>query len=361
MLPCPSGKGVRRSGQLLFTSGLIIILSGILFSSCGKKSESNTGEAVKSAEQKSVDQGNLKTVRLLPYWIPTAQFGGYYVGIEKGIFRKHGINLEILPFDSNIPNDQLIREKKTDFALLWLVNALEVLDKNADIVNIAQFSSRSSLMLVTKKSSGIARLEDMEGKRAGIWIGFERQPQALFNKYHLHVNIIPIGSTNNLFLRGGVDITNANWFDEYHSIINSGLNEDELNKFFFADYGLNFLEDGIYCLRSTLDQDPGICRAFVEAAIESWEYAFAHQEEAVGIVIKYAKSLNQPVNRSHQEWMLKAYKALYIPDSTKGINTLLRPDDFETIQNLMVDNGFIQRRTPYNQFYIPVKLKPENR
>jgi len=175
------------------------------------------------------------------------------------------------------------------------------------------------------------------------------------------VNIIPIGSTNNLFLRGGVDITNANWFDEYHSIINSGLNEDELNKFFFADYGLNFLEDGIYCLRSTLDQDPGICRAFVEAAIESWEYAFAHQEEAVGIVIKYAKSLNQPVNRSHQEWMMKAYKALYIPDSTKGINTLLRPDDFETIQNLMVDNGFIKKRTPYNQFYIPVKLKPENR
>jgi len=154
MLPCLSGKRVRRSGQLLFTSGLIIFLSGILLCSCGKKAESTTGEAVKSAELQSVDQGNLKTVRLLPYWIPTAQFGGYYVGIEKGIFRKHGINLEILPFDSNIPNDQLIREKKTDFALLWLVNALEVLHKNADIVNIAQFSSRSSLMLVTKRAAG---------------------------------------------------------------------------------------------------------------------------------------------------------------------------------------------------------------
>jgi NitT/TauT family transport system substrate-binding protein len=354
MQPCPTGKRVRRSSHLLYTSGLLLILSGSFFNSCGKKTDSATSQGTTSAERISVESGTLKTVRLLPYWVPTAQFGGYYVGIEKGIFKKHGLKLEILPFDSNIPNDQIIREKQTDFALLWLVNALEVRDKGADIVNIAQFSSRSSLMLVTKKNSGIARLEDMNGKRAGIWIGFERQPQALFNRYHLNVNIIPIGSTNNLFLQGGVDITNANWFDEYHSILNSGLSEEELNKFFFADYGLNFLEDGIYCLNETLEKDPATCKAFAEAAIESWEYVFSHQEEAVEIVVKYAKSMNQPVNRSHQEWMVKAYQALYIPDSTKGINTLLPPADFESIQDLMVDNGFISKKTPYTEFYKPV-------
>jgi NitT/TauT family transport system substrate-binding protein len=355
MLSCLSGNRGRHSGNLLLKSGLILILSGIFLNSCGKKQPSVSVGGVTTEEGIPVSPGNLKTVRLLPYWVPTAQFGGYYVGIEKGIFKKHGLNLEILPFDSNIPNDKIISEKKTDFALLWLVNALEVLDKGVEIVNINQFSSRSSLMLVTKKSSGISKIEDMDGKRAGIWIGFERQPQALFNRYHLNVQIVPIGSTNNLFLQGGVEITNANWFDEYHSIINSGIFEEDMNTFFFADYGLNFLEDGIYCLRETLEKDPETCKAFVEAAIESWDYAFNHQEEAVGIVIKYAKSMNQPVNHSHQEWMLKAYKALYIPDSTKGINTLLPAGDFETIQNLMVDNGFIRKKTPYNQFFKPVK------
>ena len=142
---------------------------------------------------------------------------------------------------------------------MWLVNALVIKDEGVDIVNIAQFSSRSSLMLITKKSSGISKLEDMNGKRAGIWIRYEVQPRALFKKYKLDVEIVNIGSTNNLFLWNAVDILNAKWFDEYHAVVNSGMNEDELNKFFFADYGLNFLEDGVYCLSEKAREDPELC------------------------------------------------------------------------------------------------------
>jgi NitT/TauT family transport system substrate-binding protein len=288
---------------------------------------------------------------LLPYWVPSAQFAGYYVGIEKGIFQKHGINLEILSFNHFPDVPTAISEKKTDFALLWLVNALELRDKGVDIVNIAQLSSRSSLMLITKKSSGIAKIEDMNGKRAGIWMGFERQPQALFYKYKLNVKIISIGSTNNLFLQDGVDILNANWFDEYHSVLNNGVNEDELNKFFFADYGLNFLEDGIYCLGEMVRDDPQLCRDFVEATIESWNYAFDNQEEAVDIVVKYAKSQNQAVNSPHQRWMLNAYKSLYIPSGKNTINTNLNQKDYDAIQTIMIENHFINKITPYDLYF----------
>jgi NitT/TauT family transport system substrate-binding protein len=292
-------------------------------------------------------------VRLLPYWVPSAQFAGYYVGIEKGIFKKHGINLDILPFDPQMSASDALLNKKTDFALFWLVNAMEMRDKGVDIVNIAQLSSRSSLMLITRKSSGISKIEDMNGKRAGIWIGFERQPQALFKKFNLDVKIIPIGSTNNLFLQGGVDILNANLFDEYHSLLNNGVDEDELNKFFFADYGLNFMEDGIYCLNEKVRDDPQICNAFVEAALESWNYAFNNQEEAVDIVVKYAKAQNQAVNHSHQRWMLSVYKTLYIPEGTSSINTNLVEKDYETIQQIMIDSRLINKITPYHLYYRP--------
>jgi NitT/TauT family transport system substrate-binding protein len=290
-------------------------------------------------------------IRLLPYWVPSAQFAGYYVGIEKGIFQKHGIKLEILPFDPLMSVASSIRDNKTDFAIIWLVNAIELRDKGVDVVNIAQLSSRSSLMLITKKSSGISKLEDMNGKRAGIWIGYDRQPQALFKKFNLAVNIIPIGSTNNLFLLGGVDILNANWFDEYHSVLNNGVNEDELNTFFFADYGFNFLEDGIYCLGEKIKEDPQLCKEFIEAALESWNYAFNNQEEAINIIVKYAKALNQPVNRSHQQWMLSHYKALYIPTGSDTINTNLLQKDYETVQQIMIESRFINKVTPYDSFY----------
>jgi len=59
----------------------------------------------------------------------------------------------------------------------------------------------------------------------------------------------------NLFLRDGVDVVSAMWYNEYHTIINSGLNPDELTTFFFHEHGLNFPEDGIYTLEETFKRD----------------------------------------------------------------------------------------------------------
>jgi len=38
----------------------------------------------------------LKKVSFIPQWVPQAQFAGYYIGLEKGIYRKHGIDLTII-------------------------------------------------------------------------------------------------------------------------------------------------------------------------------------------------------------------------------------------------------------------------
>ena len=35
----------------------------------------------------------LKDASFIPQWSPQAQFAGYYVAFEKGIYRKYGINL----------------------------------------------------------------------------------------------------------------------------------------------------------------------------------------------------------------------------------------------------------------------------
>jgi NitT/TauT family transport system substrate-binding protein len=340
--------------------GLLALLVFIAISavSCNNRKDSSAASADTGGIYLADSIMALQRVRLLPYWVPSAQFAGYYVGIEKGIFRKHGIDLELLTFDPLQPVASVIRDKQTDFAMLWMVNAMRLRDEGVEIVNIAQMSFRSSLMLISKKTSGIAKLEDMNGHRAGIWIGYELQPQALFQKYNLDVEIVPIGSTNNLFLQDGVDILNANWFDEYHSVLNSGIMEDELNTFFFADYGLNFLEDGIYCLNEMVKKNPELCVSFVEATLESWMYAFNNQEEAIEIVVKYARSQNQPVNRPHQRWMLSHYKKLYIPEGSTGINTVLKQDDYETIRQIMLDDKLISQSTPFETFYQPfTKLK----
>ncbi|HEY8220027.1 MAG TPA: ABC transporter substrate-binding protein, partial [Methylobacter sp.] len=38
----------------------------------------------------------LKSASLMPMWSPQAQFAGYYVALDKGIYARHGIDLKIL-------------------------------------------------------------------------------------------------------------------------------------------------------------------------------------------------------------------------------------------------------------------------
>ncbi len=335
---------------------VLLCLISVLFTSC--KRSNQPGEDPEAGAVYSLPdslKGGLRKVRLMPYWVTSAQFAGYYVGIEKGIFLKHGIDLEVLPFDPYKPTNKDIEDGHADFALLWMVNAIGLRSQGIDIVNIAQFSSRSSLMLLAKKKSGITKLSDLNGKTAAIWSGFELQPRALFSKYKLDVKMISIGSTNTLFLIDGADVINANWFDEYHSIMNNGYDSNELVPFFFADYGLNFLEDGLYCLSEKIRSDPGLCYDFVEAAMESWMYAFNHPEESLDIVIRIARKENRPVNRSHQKWMLSRYQELYIPKGQKSISSVLLSRDYNNICGIMLASSLIKRVIPYDSFYIPFK------
>jgi NitT/TauT family transport system substrate-binding protein len=163
--------------------------------------------------------------------------------------------------------------------------------------------------------------------------------------------MITIGSTNTLFLLDGVDVINANWFDEYHSILNNGYDSSELVPFFYADFGLNFLEDGIYCLSQKTRKDPALCAAFVKATLESWMYAFSHTEETLDIVIRIARNENRPVNRSHQNWMLQRYRELYIAPGKDSINTLLSQADYLNVCRIMQESRLISEVVPYGQFF----------
>ncbi len=332
----------------LFLLTLSILLA-LLAGSCKRKSVETEERLIPESSKTVLPETDLRKVTFLPYWVTNAQFAGYYMAKEMGIYRKYGLEVEIIPYQPFTNSWDLIRNGEIDFAALWLMNGVELKASGVDIVNIAQFSKRSSLMLVTKKSSGIEHLDDMNHKKAGIWEGYELQPEALFKKYNLEVEIIPIGSTNNLFLKDGVDITNASWFDEYHSIINAGYDPEELNTFFFADYGMNFLEDGIYCLSEKLEQDPKLCADFVTASEEGWLYAYDHPEKTIDVVVSYAQEQNLPVNRVHQRWMLDRYKDLYSPE--EGVSTTLSEEDYLFAGSVLKESGQINEIPPYENFF----------
>lgn len=294
----------------------------------------------------------LKNVSFVPQWSPQAQFAGYYVAFEKGIYRKYGLNLNMMTGGPYRVPVELLEKGEADFGTMWLSTAIQKRSQGVKLVNISQIVQRSALMLVAKKERGIRKPEDMNGKKVGLWRDeFRLQPLAFFKKFDLHVKIIPQSYSVNLFLRGGVDVASAMWYNEYHTIISAGVNPDELTSFFFHEYGLNFPEDGIYTLEKTLAKDPAVACNFAKASIEGWLYAFKHPEEALDIILKYMAMANVPANRIHQRWMLNRMRDLILPEDDKNITIGdLNKQDYLRVAGELKRSGLIDRVPDYNDF-----------
>ncbi len=296
---------------------------------------------------------NLKKASFLPAWLPQAQFAGYYVAFEKGFYRDHGIDLTIIPGGPSRPSDWYLEQGLTEFSILWLPRGIQMRAQGQPVVNLAQIVQRSGLMLVAKKKSGIRTPKELEGKKVSIWGGgFQIQPYALFRKYGVSVKTIPQSSSVNLFLRGGVDAVSAMWYNEYHTILNSGLNPEELTTFFFNEFDLNFPEDGIYTLERVYKKDPALCCGFVQASLEGWRYAFAHESEAIDIIIDHRRKMGLPASRAHQEWMLEKIKELIEPyDLAARRIGVLSETDYERVSASLVKENMIETTPAFTSFY----------
>jgi NitT/TauT family transport system substrate-binding protein len=295
----------------------------------------------------------LKKASFLPQWSPQAQFAGYYVAYKKGFYKNHGIDLTILQGGPDRPPLLFLTEGKTDFASSWLSTGLRWRSSGHKVINICQIVQRSALMLIAKKSHHITTPQDMDGKKVSLWGDeFQIQPRAFFRKYDLKVEIVPQSFSVNLFLRDGVDVASATWYNEYHTIINSGLNPDELTPFFFDEHGLNFPEDGIYTLEESFKRDPSLSCAFVNASIEGWVYAFSHHEEALDIVLRFIEQAKIPANRTHQRWMLNRMRDLTAFSAHPPSIVMLQQTDYQKVSHVLNESGVIETTPEYESFFV---------
>jgi NitT/TauT family transport system substrate-binding protein len=292
----------------------------------------------------------LTKLRYLPHWLPQAQFAGYYIALEKGIYEKYGLDIEIQTGGPICPSISELKKNKCDIVSMFLSGAIKSENKGVKLVDFCQLSKRSALMFISKKKSGITKLEDLNGKKIGIWRSdFQELPRGFLKKYNIDATIVPITSTVNLFYYDGVDVLCVMWYNEYHQLLNFGINVDELDVFFFTDYGLNFPEDGIFCTEEFYKNNEKACQDFAKATLEGWEYAFEHKDESIALVIKYMQEANVPANIPHQKWMFNRMHDVFILGNDK-LNGELLEEDFLKTAKILLECGKINSIPDFDDF-----------
>jgi NitT/TauT family transport system substrate-binding protein len=298
-------------------------------------------------------------VRLQLQWVHQAQFAGFYLAQDLGLYGKAGLEVEIKPGGPGLDPLIELAAGRCDFALSWLSEALQRRGKGVPLLNLAQLVQRSSLLLVTFADSSIKNIKDLQGKRVGLWSRqFALAPRALFHREGVRVQEVPQNVTMAPFLMRAVDAASAMLYNEYHQLYQAGVDLNQIRVFDFVELGLNFPEDGLYALNQTWAQRPEICRRFVAASLEGWHQAFAQPEKALAAVMKRVDASHLASNQAHQRWMLNTMQKLITNRVGLVLMGQLSSFDLKMVNQVLVQQGFLPAPVPLEEFAVPAWKAP---
>ena len=272
-------------------------------------------------------------------WVTQAQFAGYYVAKDKGMYEAAGLDVEIKPGGPDIAPPQVIAGGGADVIVDWMPSALASREKGVPLVNIAQPFKSSGMMLTCRKDAGVSSPADFAGKTLGVWFfGNEYPFLSWMSKLGLAtdgsdggVTVLKQGFNVDPILQGQAACVSTMTYNEYWQIIDAGLSPDDLVVFKYEDQGVATLEDGMYVLEENLN-DPAFVEKmvkFVRASMKGWKWAEENPDDAAMIVLDNDASGAQ--TEEHQKRMMGEVAKL-----TAGSNGALDPADYErTVASLL--------------------------
>ena len=282
-----------------------------------------------------------------PQWTAQAQFAGYYVAQEKGFYKEAGINVEIVHPSVTQSAMSRIRNNESHATTLQLVQAMDIIDNGIPLVNILQTSMNNGLVIVSRRNKNPLT---QKGAKVGIWnAGFGQLAICMSIKDGLDYEWIPFASSINLFVSGAIDATLAMSYNEFYQLKQTGISLTKDNVYRFCDHGYNVQEDGVYMTREYYNKHKDQARRFAAASRKGWEWAAAHPEETLEIVMQYVQKEHIATNRVLQKLMLTEILRLQVDRESKKREFRLRPDMVKQASNLLVEHMMLGREITYQE------------
>ena len=285
------------------------------------------------------------TIVFTPQWTAQAQFAGYYVAEAKGFYREAGVKVRIEHPSSTQPAMTRLRKNLCQATTLQVCQAMEIVDEGIPLVNILQTSMNNAMVIVSYRDMDPLT---QKGARVGIWsVGFGQLAICMSIMDNLDYEWVRFAQNVNLFVSGALDATLAMSYNEYYQLVQAGIKMTDKNVYRFCDHGYNVQEDGVYMTRDYYNGHKEQAQRFARASRKGWEWAAAHPEETLDIVMQYVDREHIATNRVMQRLMLKEVLRLQVDRDSKKREFRLRPDMVKLASQLMVKNMMLGQEVTY--------------
>ena len=290
-------------------------------------------EATTAPEPTAAESGELTPVRLQLQWVAQSQFAGYYAALGEGYYEEEGLDLTILEGAPEIVPQQVCANGGAEFCIAWVPKALQSRAEGADLVNISQVFQRSGTLSVSFAEKGINGVEDLRGKRVGVWdFGNEHEVFAALraagidpeNPDDVTIKIQPFDMT--LLLTDEIDAAEAMTYNEYAQVleqVNPATGElyqpEDLHVINYNEVGTAMLQDAVWTTESWLAEEGNedVATRFLRASYRGWMFCRDNFDACVQHVLNAGPTLGE----SHMRWQLNEVNKLIWP-SPAGIGMM---------------------------------------
>jgi len=324
----------------LALSALVLTLAVAACGSDDEGGEAAGGDTTAAGTTSEAPRETTK-VTLQLKWVTQGQFAGYYAALEQGYYEEEGLDVTIKPGGPDIVPEQVVLGGQAEFGINWLDNTLATRDQGGKIVNIAQVFARSGMTEITWADSGLDSIEDLRGKKVGVWLGGnEHKLFAALTKNGIDpqkdTNIVAQPFDMNLFLNREVDAAAAMTYNELAQVLETKNPEtgelytlDDLNVMKMSDLGTGALEDGIFVTEEWIadEANQDVAKRFLKASFKGWIYCRDNPDECTRYVLDAGPTLGE----GHQRWMVNEVNKLIWPNEN-GIGVMNEEDYDTTVQ-----------------------------
>lgn len=291
-------------------------------------------------------------VRFMPAWIPQAQFAGFYMAQEKGFYADEGLDVEIsnLSISSSVNPLEELSAGNIDICTSQLVQGTISRSKGNPILNILQIAQNSSLVCVSH--TPIKNLSDLDGLRIARWkSGHGEHADMACREFGVQPKWEYTLTGINLFISRAVDAMIAYRFSEYLQLLFAKGRIPSENVIDFGDFGFNFPEDAVFTSETFYNEHKDAVDKFVRASIRGWQYAAAHRDETVDVVMRYALDNHNNTNHAMQKMMLDEILDIQVDkDSGKATFGHVDVESFDQMNEELSAIGLIENPVNYKDF-----------